>query len=176
MEAEHRRNEILQQLCISLPQSKKWRQQIDEMLNGRSDGPTLHIAVMVEPYMSAILAGTKTIESRFSVNRCAPYLGVRQHDIILFKRSAGPVSAISSVEAVNYYELSPAVMGRLRDDYSTQLCAIDDEFWRSRSTKQFATLIVIKDTLAVDPFPIFKRDRRGWVSYPPNDAPTRRAA
>jgi len=40
----------------------------------------LHLAIFVEPYLSFILDGRKTVESRFSSVRCAPYKRVLPGD------------------------------------------------------------------------------------------------
>jgi hypothetical protein len=159
-----RRHDLLEQLITSLPRSSYWHRRVDGAHRRGGEKPTLHVAVMIEPYLSAILSGAKTVESRFSANRCAPYLGVERDDIILFKRSAGPVCAVASVCQVTYYELSPAILSHIREEYSSRLCAVDDDFWHTRSNKQFATLIEVERTSAVAPFAIAKRDRRGWVT------------
>ncbi|RBP05022.1 hypothetical protein DFR50_1376 [Roseiarcus fermentans] len=33
----------------------------------------IHLAIFAEPFLSMVLSGEKTIESRFRRNRCAPY-------------------------------------------------------------------------------------------------------
>src|SRR6266540_3860586 len=45
----------------------------------------VHLAVMVEPYLSYILQGRKSIESRFSKNAIAPYLQIGPDDLVLLK-------------------------------------------------------------------------------------------
>ena len=121
---------------------------------------------MVEPYLSAILDGRKTIESRFGVHRREPYLAIEPGDVIIFKKSAGPVVAVAAAKWVHCCRLSSSTLHRLRERYAVQLFATDDAFWEERANKQFATLIEIADPLAVTPFPVSKRDRRGWVRYP----------
>lgn len=125
----------------------------------------MHLAVMVEPYLTAIMDGRKTIESRFGVHRNAPYKGIDKGDLIVFKRSGGPVVGIAWARSASYYQISEGVLDKLRREFASRLFALDDEFWTARAEKQFATLIEITDALAVEPFPVSKRDRRGWVTY-----------
>ena len=47
----------------------------------------LHIAVFAEPFISLVLEGRKTIESRFGRTRCAPFDQVRAGDIIMMAAS-----------------------------------------------------------------------------------------
>jgi ASC-1-like (ASCH) protein len=53
--------------------------------------------VFIEPYLQFILDGQKTVESRFSANRSAPYQQVGKGDVVLLKRTGGPVMGVGSV-------------------------------------------------------------------------------
>jgi hypothetical protein len=136
-----------------LPQS--WRTS--------THGPTVHMAVFVEPYLQYILDGRKTIESRFSVNRCPPYGRVREGDIVLLKRSGGPVYGICQVAQVWFYRLDRKSWEEIRENFSLALCAQDPQFWKDREAASFATLMRIKNVRSIDPIEIPKKDRRGWV-------------
>src|SRR5215210_2794220 len=60
----------------------------------------IHLAVFVEPFLDYVLDGSKTVESRFSVNRCAPFGKVSPGDMVLLKRAGGPVVGIARVRTV----------------------------------------------------------------------------
>ena len=124
---------------------------------------SIHLAVLVEPYLQYIIDGDKTVESRFSANRCAPYQKVKTGDLVLLKRSGGPVVAFCEVSHAWYYELDPGSWHEIRKEFATALCAQDPEFWKSRERAEFATLMRIKDVTPVVPFSCSKRDRRGWA-------------
>ena len=47
----------------------------------------IHLAIVNDPYYKYILEGTKTIESRFSNNRVAPYNKISPNDIVLMKKA-----------------------------------------------------------------------------------------
>jgi hypothetical protein len=125
----------------------------------------VHLAIFVEPFLSAVLDGRKTMESRFALTRQPPYNCVEDGDIILLKRSGGPVVGLAEAGETQSYILSPRVVHGLRQRYADRLFACDDAFWSEREHKNYATLIEIKDTVEVDAVSIPKRDRRGWVSY-----------
>jgi hypothetical protein len=68
----------------------------------------IHLAVFVEPYLSFVLEGKKTVESRFSLNRHAPYEQVRDGDLLVLKKSGGPICGVCRVSNVWYYRLDPS--------------------------------------------------------------------
>lgn len=122
-----------------------------------------HLAVFVEPFLQFVLDGSKRVESRFSVNRCAPYQAVRAGDVLLLKRSAGPVVAVAEVSEVWYYELDSEAWNTIRNKFGSLLRIEDPAFWRSKASSCFATLMRLDRVEAIPPVPCAKRDRRGWV-------------
>ena len=129
----------------------------------RSSPKSLHLAVLTEPYLEWILSGKKTVESRFSVHRGAPYRAIVPGDVIVLKRSSGPIMGVCTVAKVEFFELDDAVRQQLRARFGRALCAEDDEFWTARESARYATLIHIEQVFRVGPLPCAKRDRRGWV-------------
>ena len=125
----------------------------------------VHLAIFVEPYLTAVLEGKKTIESRFAVTRRPPYKCIDADDYILLKRSGGPVIGLALAKATHFYQLSPTVLAELRRNFSRQLFAQDDLFWLQRADKHYATLIELDEAAEIAPFLVDKRDRQGWVTY-----------
>lgn len=121
----------------------------------------IHLAVFVEPYLSFILQGTKTVESRFSRNYIAPHGRVAVGDLILLKASGKPVVGHCRVSQVWDYVLDPASWEDVRS-FGAALQA-QDGFWESRRNARFATLIRVSDVRRCRPLVVDKRDRRGWV-------------
>lgn len=148
-----------------IPANSPWRRRLNAALHGAESDIGVHVAVFVEPFLTAVLDGRKTMESRFALTRQPPYDCVDDGDLILLKRSGGPVVGIAEAGATRSYQLSPTIVRRLREQYADQLFACDDAFWSARKDKNYATLIEIKDRTEVDALSIPKRDRRGWVSY-----------
>ena len=125
--------------------------------------PTLHLSVFNPPYLDYILEGRKTVESRFSVVRCAPYGRVDEGDLLLLKQSSGPIVGVCMVDRVWSYELEPSTFDEIRDTFAEMLCAEDPKFWDMRQRAQYATLMRISHATAINPVHCEKRDRRGWV-------------
>ena len=123
----------------------------------------VHLAVFREPFLSLALNGPKTVESRFSRNRCAPFGEIGDGDIILLKEISGPIRGIALAKSVWFYDLTIEPLDRLRDRFGDTICA-DDDFWKSRRAAAYATLIELAETTSLEPLSCDKRDRRGWVS------------
>lgn len=124
---------------------------------------TFHLAILVEPYLEWILRRLKTIESRFSMRRIAPYRVVSPGDILALKRSSGDITGVCRVAQVEHFELNPSVQKQIRTRYSVPLCAENAAFWEDRSRFRYATLIHLIDVRRLTPFACRKQDRRGWV-------------
>jgi hypothetical protein len=123
----------------------------------------IHLAVFVEPFLGYVLDGSKTVESRFSVNRCAPFGKVSQGDVVLLKKAGGPVVGIALVRTVWSYKLDESSWGLIRERFAKVLRAQDPEFWERRRGASYATLMLIDHVLALEPVEWEKKDRRGWV-------------
>jgi hypothetical protein len=123
----------------------------------------IHLAVFVEPFLGYVLDGSKTVESRFSVNRCAPFGRVSQSDVVLLKRAGGPVVGIAQVRAVWSYHLDKSSLRLIRKRFAEALHAQDPGFWEQRREATYATLMSIEHVLGLKPLEWKKRDRRGWV-------------
>ncbi|VTR93371.1 Marine sediment metagenome DNA, contig: S03H2_S05381 (Fragment) OS=marine sediment metagenome GN=S03H2_35639 PE=4 SV=1 [Gemmata massiliana] len=138
-----------------------------------ADLPTcgIHLAVFVEPFLGYLLDGTKTIESRFSITRQAPYEKVCKGDILLVKRSSGPIVGICRVGQVWFYNLDPESWSYIREHFARAICAQDPEFWKARESASYATLLQVKNVLSVEPVNWPKRSRQGWVVVSPGTAP-----
>lgn len=123
----------------------------------------LHLAIFVEPFLSWVIDGTKTVESRFSSVRCAPWDAVKENDVVLMKQSSGPVVGTFIVGFVSSYRITGGDLDDIRCLFGDSIRAEDDEFWANRSGAKYATLMGIAAHHRIQPTPIPKRDRRGWV-------------
>ena len=128
------------------------------------DTAGVHLAIFVEPFLQAVLDGRKTVESRFGLTRCSPFGQVAEGDVILLKRSGGPVVGLAMAGTSQYHELSPVLLAELRERYASRLYAEDDDFWAAREGKRYASLIEIALSAEIKPMVVDKRDRRGWVT------------
>jgi hypothetical protein len=130
----------------------------------------LHLAVFTEPFLSHVLDGRKSIDSRFSRVRCAPFEQIDEGDIILIKQAGGPICGLVLARHAWFYELDKSIFNRIREDYGKTICA-DEVFWHSRRNASYVTLIDLAEPMAIPPTPCAKRDRRGWVPLRPRQLP-----
>ena len=143
-----------------------WEPYLSSVRNG-SSAVTLHLAVMIEPFLTYMLDGRKTIESRFSAKRTAPFNKIQPGDVILLKRASGPIVAICLAKDTWFYRLDPESWRTIKEDFATYLCAQDPSFWQEREHASFATLIKVERVTPVEHISVKKRDRRGWVVLTP---------
>jgi hypothetical protein len=140
-----------------------WEDYLRRIVSNGQAPYSLHLAVMVEPFLQFVLSGRKTVESRFSVNRCAPYGHVEKGDVILLKRTGGPIVGLCQVSNRWFYQLDPGSWNIIREKFTKALCADSADFWRERERASFATLMRVHHVRQISPVKVEKRDRRGWV-------------
>jgi predicted transcriptional regulator len=126
--------------------------------------PRHHLAIVTQPYLALILQGSKTIESRFTKVKCAPFGVVDAGDVVLLKLPGGPVVGEFTVGHVDlFHDLTSAAVRRIARKYAQQLCW-DEEFLNRKLTARYATLLHIATVRAYEhPVAVVKRDRRAWV-------------
>lgn len=143
-----------------------WEPYLSRLNTSSSTPFTLHLAVMVEPYLRFMLEGRKTIESRFSANRCAPFGRVHRGDVIMLKKTGGPIVGICMASESWFYRLDSQSWMTIKQDFASYICAQDPKFWEDRERASFATLIKVTRVRSITPIKAEKRDRRGWVVLP----------
>ena len=122
-----------------------------------------HLVILKKPYLEAILAGRKRVESRFAKTRRVPFGRVLAGDKLFLKQSCGPVCATATVAAVESFEnLTPRRIRELRTEYN-HLIVGSGQYWRSRGDCAFGFLVWLDEVRAVEPVRIAKRDWRAWV-------------
>jgi ASC-1-like (ASCH) protein len=149
----------------------------DQLSTLRVDGPTgrqlgkilaaespngLHLAVFIEPYLSFIFEGKKTIESRFNMVKQAPFEQVSPGDVLVLKRSAGPVCGICLISNVWFYHVNPNTWREI-EGFAAALCMDKSPFWEKRKASSFATLMQIENAITIPDIFIDKVDPRSWV-------------
>jgi len=151
-------------LRIAVRGDRYWQSRIDQAISEKTRN-SIHLAVFIEPYLTYILQGKKTIESRFSSRKTVPYHRVNDGDILLLKKAGGNIHGICEVSSVWYYNLDPASWRSIKREFSEMLCAEDPAFWRKREKAAFATLMSIKNVTRLPSLKCGKKDRRGWVIF-----------
>jgi len=151
---------LVRKLKTTMTNNSFWGPYL-EMAEQASVG--IHLAVFVEPYLTYLLGGQKTVESRFSVHRIAPFNSVSEGDIVILKKASGPIVGLCQVTNVWDFKLEPKTWREIRNDFTEALCAQDPMFWDQRKHASYATLMRVKNVAKVPPIAVSKRDRRGWV-------------
>lgn len=126
-----------------------------------------HVAILQEPYFSLLLKREKTIESRFTKVRCAPFDQVNIGDEILIKKPGKDISARCTVQSAFFYEgLTPSTIRLLIRTYKHEL-RVNDDFLNKKVDSKYATLIWVSAPVFLpSPIPFKKKDRRAWVICP----------
>lgn len=127
--------------------------------------PMEHAAIMRSCYLDMILAGTKTIESRLSLTRGAPFGLVVPGDVVHFKDAGGEFRATARVCGVATFEdLRPADVRTLARRYRGAVGA-PEEYWIERQHARYATLIWLSGVRACERAPLLRRkagSRAAW--------------
>ena len=123
---------------------------------------SMHLGIFAEPYLTYMLEGKKTIESRFSKNKVIPYHQISKDDIVIVKKSSGNVVAYFTIKEVLFFDLSVTSINDIKSKYQKQLC-VDEEFWAHKKDSHYATLIVINALIPLKPFPIDKKGMQTWI-------------
>ncbi|WP_019991041.1 hypothetical protein [Rudanella lutea] len=156
------RDALIELLQNSFNHSSFWLNKFEQLTNDST--VRFHLGIFVEPFLQYILEGKKTVESRFSVNQSAPFGKVQSGDILLLKRSGGPVIGLCHITHVWSYQLTPVVFEQVQQTFASALCLEGSDFWHHKKEAQYATLMAIDEITCFDSvIYIDKRDRRGWV-------------
>ena len=122
-----------------------------------------HLVILKKPYLEAILAGRKRIESRFMTTRRVHFGRVQRGDKLFLKESSGPVCGMATVASVKDFEgLTPKQMAELKRQYNHDIGG-SDEYWRAKADCSFGFLVWLKDVRRISPVRIDKKDWRAWV-------------
>ncbi len=156
-------SQIRQILNLSANQDMAWQSRLYDIVS--SEIPfNVHLAIFVEPYLSYIFEGKKTIESRFSINKIAPYEKVEEQDVLLLKLSGGRILGMCMVQKVWFYELDEKTLTYIKDNFARCLCVQDPNFWIEKEKSSYASLIKIENVVKLsEGIKCEKKDRRGWI-------------
>lgn len=124
----------------------------------------IHLGVFSEPYLTYMLKGEKTIESRFSKNRIAPYNQITKDDIVIVKKSGSDVFGYFTIKDVLFIDLNVTSIEEIKAKYDKQLC-VDETFWTSKKNSNYATLLIIDKMCKLKPFHINKKGMQTWIKF-----------
>lgn len=151
---------LISHLTEQLGDDEAWRPALDALKRG---DVSLHLAVLTKPFLGPLLDGIKTIESRFSRVRGAPYSVLRPGDIVAVKKPGGPVIGAFQAGQVRSYQMTPELLGKIRARFGQEIQAHEDKFWDDHAESRYGTLIDVRHPRRLAGLPFPKRDRRGWA-------------
>lgn len=126
-----------------------------------------HIAILRQPFYDLILSGEKTIESRWSMNKIAPYGKVSVGDTLLLKETGKDVTAQAQIARVEYFELTPEIVETIRLKYGKQIGMQYFTNYNEILNKKYCTLIWLKDVKQIPTMKVPRSNGAGWVISPP---------
>ena len=142
---------------LSLDQLHLWSEEF---------GTRIHLAVMVEPYLSKICSGEKFIESRLTRVNIAPYQRAESGDVILFKLSGGPITAIAQVGQTKFEEFGPqCTPASLAETFATGL-GYEPGYVETKAEARFASLLWLTHVRRIASVP-FSKSRATGVAHDP---------
>lgn len=143
---------IMEQLSLQLPEK-----QFEE-IRGRK----IHLGIFMEPGLSAIMDGKRTVEARFGKKRSAPYGQIAGGDIVVMKKTGGSVAGYFIVRRAEFLCTSEISMAEIKALYNDCLC-IGDEIWELKKDSRYVTLIFIDKVRKLDGFGIPKKGMQTWI-------------
>lgn len=124
-----------------------------------------HLALFSGDLAEKILSGEKSIESRFSKAKIAPFARISSGDLVYIKPVGKEIIGQFRVKKVIFYDgLTKKDLEEIRQKYKSEL-AVDLTFWLEKEGCSYASLIFIGQTerFLTAPVKINKKDRRGWL-------------
>ncbi|MFA5933576.1 MAG: hypothetical protein WCV81_05765 [Microgenomates group bacterium] len=129
-----------------------------------------HLAIMNKTTVEAILTGVKTIETRFSQHKIAPFGVISVGDLVYIKPPGEEIIGQFRVKKVFSFEgLTEGDLEKIFADYGSKISTgntqEDEKYFSDKKKSTYGTLIFIGDSerFITSPIKIKKSDQRGWV-------------
>jgi ASC-1-like (ASCH) protein len=128
-----------------------------------------HVAILRKSKISAgddllgdILAGLKTIESRWYVNKVSPWNNISAGDVVYLKESGCLVCAKAEVsKVIQYDQLTDELVADIAQKYGRQIdphLSVEEfvDWYKQNKNKRYCILIFLEHVTRVEPFEINK--------------------
>lgn len=123
-----------------------------------------HVAIMNKKWklIPKILNGSKTIESRWYVNKIKPWNSIKENDSIYFKNSGEPITAYAKVSKVLQFEnLNEKAFNDIINKYASAIKLLNTSYDDYYKSKNYCILIFLKEA---HPVPSFNISKKGFGS------------
>jgi hypothetical protein len=124
-----------------------------------------HLAIFKKTEAGLIFTGQKTIESRFSKSKIAPYGQVSAGDLVYIKPVGEDITGQFRVKKVVSLEgLESTDFPEIIERFNKQIAG-SPEYWQSQVGAKYGTLIFIGqvDRFITSPIKVSKKTIAGWV-------------
>jgi len=125
-----------------------------------------HLAIFKGSGGDLILAGKKTIESRFSRRKSPPFGVISSGDLVYIKPTGKEIIGEFRVQKVLFFDgLLDSDIKDIKERYGKGLAVDDEDYWKGKKASKYATLIFIGGSARylTSPIKFPKKDQRGWV-------------
>lgn len=129
-----------------------------------------HLAIMNKPTIEAILSGKKTVETRFSLHKIAPFGVISKGDLVYIKPPGEEIIGQFRVKKVFSFDgLCEPDFDDIFIKYGSQIRVgekeEDNKYQTDKKQSNYGTLIFIGDSerFITSPVKIKKSDQRGWM-------------
>ena len=134
-----------------------------------------HVAIMKKSWglIPKIVSGKKTIESRWYLNKSAPWNKITKGDSLYFKNSGEPIKLKTKItKVIQFSNLTQKrvkeILNKYGDDDGIELEKIEEFFERFKNKKYCVLIFVTKPTF-IRPFDINKSgfgSMSAWITVP----------
>src|SRR3989338_5361406 len=123
-----------------------------------------HLAILDKKrkLLAKIIAGEKTIESRWYKAKVTPWDRIKKDETIYFKESGEPFSVRAKVAEVMQFYLPQTNINELLQKYAAEICFTEKDFSKLVawcSARKYCILIRLAEVQQIKPFDI---DKTGW--------------
>lgn len=129
-----------------------------------------HLAIFSLQVAQEIIAGRKTVETRFSLKRISPFGEISSGDIVYIKPSGKPILGQFLVKKVILFEnLNKDDWDLIKNYYGEKLSLgsieVDQKYFKEKAEAKYGTVIFIDqvEQFITEPITYKKNDKRAWV-------------
>ena len=119
-----------------------------------------HLVILKQPYFNMILNKEKTIESRWSVHKIAPYNKVNIGDTLYLKETGKNVYYKAKCSDVKFFELNKETVDMIKEKYNEYIKIKD---FSECYNKNYCTLVWINDIEKISEMKVKRSNGAGWI-------------
>ena len=124
---------------------------------------------MKSKFYNLLIKGEKTIESRWSLKKIAPYNKINVNDVIYFKESGKQIINYKAiVQKVKFFEINEKTFNFIYKNYKNNICMQYFDNLEIYKNKKYCTLIWITNLQKINPIKFIHKGQTAWITNPKN--------